>query len=118
MALSIEERERRYRIIEKGRESEFWKVMHDSLIYVASEKLKEVADLMHENKVDEARLVEASYRAILYLADEPQRIMDANRSLFDEYYYELCKACRTVIKKLRPIKGKPKTDHTLAQYGL
>ena len=114
--MTPKEKERRYHIILAGRDSDFWKVLKDSLVYVASEKLKTVADLLQEGKTHEASLLQAEYRMLLYLADEPQRIISANRSLFEEYYYDICDKCRTILKKFRPKTEKTKSTEEAFKY--
>lgn len=99
--LPPQERERRLRIIEAGVESEFWKVLKDSLGTYCTIKKQEVIDLHGEGKTQEAERLATEIRAVQRVLSEPSTIIHANKPIFDKYILEPCKACGHVLKKWR-----------------
>ena len=103
--LSLEERERRLRVVEDGIKTEFWKVLRQSIDFYTFEKMKESVELHGEGKADAAARIALEVKALTRFMEEPDYIIRANKNLFDKFIVYACGMCNGsgVIRKLKEI---------------
>ena len=103
--LSLEERERRLRVIEEGVKTEFWKILRQSIEFYNFEKMNESVELHGSGKSDEAARLALEVKALKRFLEEPDYIIRANKSLFDKFIVTACGICNGsgVIRKLKEI---------------
>ncbi len=101
--LSLEERERRLRVIEEGVKTEFWKVLRQSIEFYNFERMNEAVELHGDGKVDEAGRVALEVKALKRFMEEPDYIIRANKTLFDKFVVTACGMCNGsgVFRKLK-----------------
>ena len=110
--LSLEERERRLRIVEEGIKTEFWNVLRQSIDFYNFEKMKESVELHAEGKADEASRIAIEVKALNRFVEEPDYIIRANKNLFEKFIVSACNACNGagVIRKVKDFL-KDNTKH-------
>lgn len=97
---SIEERERRLRIIERGVQEEFWKVVRDSMSAYCAVRTREQLELTQEGHQDEALRVALEVKAVERIMADPGIIIQHNRPLFEG-------SLKDKIKKILEKKKEP-----------
>lgn len=95
------ERERRFNIVRKGVKEDFWKVVTESLQSRNMDDMNEVIRLHARGRKDEAERLSLIVQARQDVMKEPYFIIESNKSLFEKYVIEPCKACGTVLKRLK-----------------
>jgi hypothetical protein len=80
---TLEERERRLRIIERGVTEEFWKVLKDSMAAYCAVRSRESLELTQEGHEKEALRVALEVKAVERIMAEPAIIIQHNKPLFE-----------------------------------
>lgn len=105
--LPPEERMRRYRIIERDINGEFWKIIKESLQVNCMVRADDALDFLVNGKEREARDAAVEVMTMRKIMDEPQKILDTNKNLFTTVYYKACDLCGTVKKMFKELAKKP-----------
>lgn len=80
---TIEERERRLRIVERGVHEEFWKVIKDSMDAYCAVRTREQLELTQEGHQEEALRVALEIKAMERIMADPGIIIQHNKPLFE-----------------------------------
>lgn len=82
---SLEERERKLRIVEQRLKSEFWKIISESSAYVNAISCQDVVEMHFDGKHEEAKRLAFQIKAKQQILTEPMSIVRTNKPIFDRW---------------------------------